>query len=85
MRALLALALAFHLVLSAFGPHVHSGAHGVEDCAVCVVRGAEAATSATPDLAPSEVPAGPMALAPGLPPVDGAPLGAIPGQSPPRA
>lgn len=85
MRALLALALALHLVLSAFGPHVHTGAHGVEDCAVCVVRGAEAASSATPDLTPSAAPVGAVALAPGLPPVTGAPLGAVPGQSPPRA
>lgn len=85
MRVLLAATLALHLVLTAFGPHVHTAAHGAEECAVCLVRGAEAAGSSTPDLAPSALPAVAVVLAPGLPPVTGAPLGAIPGQSPPRA
>lgn len=85
MRAVLATALSLFLVLSALGPHVHLGAHGVEECAVCVARGAAPVSSSTPDVAPVAVPAGLAVLAPGLPPVDGAPLGAVPGQSPPRA
>lgn len=87
MRAVLSTLLAVHLVLAAIAPHVHLGAegHGGEPCAVCVTRTAEAATSQTPDLAPAAAPAGLVVLPPGLAPVTGAPLGAIPGQSPPSA
>jgi hypothetical protein len=85
MRPLLAALLALHLVLVAFGPHVHSAAHGAEECAVCVVRAADVAESQEPDLSPSPLPVGAPAAAPGLAPVTGAPLGAVPGQSPPAA
>jgi hypothetical protein len=85
MRAVLATALSLYLALAALAPHVHVGPHGAEDCAVCVARGGEVATCRTPDLAPAAVVAGQAVLAPGLAPVTGAPLGAIPGQSPPRA
>jgi len=85
MRAILAAALALTLALAAVAPHVHLGPHGPEDCSACLVRGADAATAQTPDLTPRAVPAGEVALAPGLHPVTGAPLGAVPGQSPPAA
>ena len=85
MRAVLAAALALSLALSAVAPHVHAGLHGAEECAACVVRGADAAQAQTPDVAPRAVPAGAPLLAPGPHPVTGAPLGAVPGQSPPSA
>jgi hypothetical protein len=86
MRAALTALLALHLVLTAVAPHVHlepPGAH--EPCAVCVSRTATAATSQVPDLAAPEAPLAEVVLAPGLAPVTGAPLGAVPGQSPPVA
>jgi hypothetical protein len=86
MRALLATALALSIALSAAAPHLHVGAQGAEECAVCVVRGGgDVARTQTPDLAPADLPAGEVALAPAPSPVSGAPLGAIPGQSPPCA
>ncbi|HSD20541.1 MAG TPA: hypothetical protein VLC54_10910 [Anaeromyxobacter sp.] len=86
MRALVAAALAAYLALTAFVPHVHhddASGSGGHTCAICQSRTADVATRATPDLTPSPVLAGEVVLAPGLPPVAGAPLGAIPGQSPP--
>jgi hypothetical protein len=81
MRALLAASLALFLVFTAGAPHAH--AHGADECAVCVVRQGDAARDETPDVAPSAHVVGVAPCAPGLPPVFGAPLGAIPGQSPP--
>jgi hypothetical protein len=85
MRALVAAGLALFLVLSAATPHVHTGEHADESCAVCVARHADVPRTELPDLAPAAVVEATASLAIGLPPVDGAPLGAIPGQSPPRA
>jgi hypothetical protein len=83
MRALLAAGLALFLVLMAAAPHVHTGAHGDQDCAVCVVRHGDAARDETPDVAPAASVARAVELDVGLSPVFGAPLGAVPGQSPP--
>jgi hypothetical protein len=83
MRALLAGGLALILVLSAGAAHAHVDAHGAESCAACVLRSADVPQDPTPDLAPAPRPEGAPAIAPGLPPVSGAPLGAVPGQSPP--
>jgi hypothetical protein len=86
MRALVALGLSVFLVLSAGLPHIHTGGpHGAEACAVCVARNADAARDETPDVAPVAILAGKPVAVPGLPPVYGAPLGAVPGQSPPAA
>jgi hypothetical protein len=81
MRALLAAGLALLFVLTAAAPHVHT--HGSEQCAVCVVRHADAARDETPDVAPRAVVGDAPRVEPGLPPVFGAPRGAVPGQSPP--
>ncbi|HEX9307656.1 MAG TPA: hypothetical protein VF894_09210 [Anaeromyxobacter sp.] len=83
MRALLAAGLALFLALTAAAPHVHTGPRGSEDCVVCVVRHGDAARNEVPDLAPVAIVADAPQLELGLPPVSGAPLGAIPGQSPP--
>lgn len=83
MRALLAAGLALFLVLTAAAPHVHQSVNESHDCVVCVVRHGDAARNETPDLTPVAFVADAPALDLGLPPVSGAPLGAIPGQSPP--
>ena len=82
MRALVAIALVLALAISVAGAHVHVGAeaHG---CAVCVLHHTDVPRSEAPDVAPVVQARGEVAAAPGLPPVTGAPLGAIPGQSPP--
>ena len=85
MRAALAAALALALALAAVAPHVHLGERGSHECAACLVRGAAPARPQTPDVAPRPAPAVAVVLAPGLHPVTGAPLGAVPGQSPPAA
>lgn len=85
LRTVVAAGLALFLVFTAGAPHVHEGAHGVEHCAVCVARHADVPLGELPDLAPVPALAVEIQLAPGLAPVTGAPLGAIPGQSPPRS
>ncbi|MFY3744891.1 hypothetical protein ACOQFB_13355 [Anaeromyxobacter sp. Red801] len=85
MRALLAAGLALFLVFAAGGHHVHApGPHGADHCAVCAVRSADVAHDETPDVAPRPVLEDVVEPARGLAPVLGAPLGAVPGQSPPR-
>lgn len=83
LRALVAAGLAVLLAVTAVAPHAHTGDEPPDACAVCVVRGADAARSETPDVAPLAAVAELAPLAPGLAPVTGAPLGAVPGQSPP--
>lgn len=86
LRALLAAGLAALLAASAAHGHVHAGGDPHEaPCAVCQLRSAEPSGAETPDVAPAAFAEGAVARSPGLPPVTGAPLGAIPGQSPPAA
>jgi hypothetical protein len=76
--------LAAALVALAWAPHAHAGPRGAHECAACVVRGSEAASSEPLELAPELVRfVAAAAVAPAEPPRTGAPLGAIPGQSPP--
>ncbi len=86
MRALLASVLALILVAAVAVPHVHPHATaGGEECTLCTVRHAAPPASAEPEVAPIAHLEGAVAEDPGLPPVHGAPLGAVPGQSPPAA
>jgi hypothetical protein len=85
MRALLAAGLVLLLALGAAAPHDHAGASDSEGCAACLLRSADVPDAPAPELAAGIAPEGPAAPAPGLPPLSGAPLGAIPGQSPPVA
>jgi hypothetical protein len=85
VRAVLALAVAFLVASGAVVPHAHAGASGSQSCQACVVGTGEAAGSATPDLVPPGMVAVEAPAAPGPAPVFGAPLGAVPGQSPPLA
>jgi len=73
------------VVLGAAAPHHHAAGQGAQECQACLTRTAEEARGATPDLSPRAWVAEAVPAAPGLPPVTGAPLGAVPGQSPPRA
>jgi hypothetical protein len=84
MRAVLAAALALLLTAAVAVPHVHAAWSG-EECAACVVHGGEVVASQVPDLAPLPSACSDVVLAPPSVPGDGAPLGAVPGQSPPRA
>jgi hypothetical protein len=84
MRAVLAAALVLLLAAAVATPHVHT-APSSEECAACVARGGEVSESKVPDLSPLPVAAGDVELAPQSWPKEGAPLGAMPGQSPPRA
>lgn len=85
LRTVVAAGLALFLVFTAGAPHAHEGPHGAGHCAVCVARHADVPRDETPDLAPAPTLAVGVQLPPGLEPVTGAPLGAIPGQSPPRS
>jgi hypothetical protein len=82
MRALVAAALVVVLAVSTAAPHVHVASNR-DDCATCVLRHADVPHSEAPDVAPAVHETGDVVLSPGLPPVSGAPLGSIPGQSPP--
>ena len=85
MRLLFAIAAASLVLLTAVAPHVHTGPEGSNACQACVMRAAEEAAPATPDVAPAVVQADTLVAVPARGPVAGFPLGAIPGQSPPRA
>jgi hypothetical protein len=86
VRLVFAALVTLSVLAAAVSPHAHAGGlHAGERCAACVVRAADAVSLEIPDLEPTDVPAGEAAAAPGLSPVTGAPLGAIPGQSPPAA
>ena len=83
MRAVAAIILSAVLVAMAGAPHVHKGVRGDHDCPACLARTVDAARTETPDLAPQParflgVVFAPIEIVPA-----GAPLGAIPGQSPP--
>lgn len=83
MRTALAIATVLAVLLTAVAPHVHGGPLGDHGCLACVTAGAEEATPATPDVIPRALRVEPIQNA-YLPPLaSGAPLGAVPGQSPP--
>jgi hypothetical protein len=84
MRAIIAATLVLLLTAAVAAPHVHA-TPSTEECAACVVRAGDVAQSQVPDLAPLPLAPGDVLLAPQSRPGEGAPLGAIPGQSPPRA
>ena len=83
MRLLVAIATAAMLLAGVATPHHHGAAGGVHECVACTVGAGLEARDATPYLAPPAPYAVSRALPPGADPVTGAPLGAIPGQSPP--
>jgi len=85
VRFVLAIATAVFVLLAAVAPHAHHGPLGEHACAACLAAGAEEASCETPEVAPRRLV---VAELPQLAPesrVRGAPLGAVPGQSPPAA
>ncbi len=83
MRAVVALLLSAVLVALSGAHHLHHGIRGDHDCPACQARTVDAARTETPDLVPEPVRfvgivLGPVEIVPA-----GAPLGAVPGQSPP--
>lgn len=85
MRSVVAAVLALGLLLTVAAPHVHDAGPAGGECTACVARHADVARSETPDVAPGVVHAAAVVARPAHAPVTGAPLGAIPGQSPPAA
>jgi hypothetical protein len=85
MRALVAAALALSILLGVGAPHFHANGQGEASCAVCVLRHTDVPRADGPDVSPRVHTTAAVVVIPGLPPVDGAPLGAVPGQSPPPA
>ncbi len=83
MRRVVALTVIAVVFALCWAPHVHHGQDD-HDCPACIARTADAAHSETPDVVPVRVAfVGGAAAAPDQPAPSGAPLGAIPGQSPP--
>jgi len=85
VRLVFAIATAVLVLLAAVAPHAHHGQLGEHACAACLAASAEEATSETPEVAPRPQLVVMLAETPPEPPVTGAPLGAVPGQSPPAA
>lgn len=83
MRSVLAAFLAALVLALAWAPHVHAGRAGAHECAACLIRQADQARSEIPDLAPVAAVWVEAEAEPDQAPPTGAPLGAIPGQSPP--
>lgn len=83
MRRFAAALLAAAFFALAWAPHLHAAPRGTHECPACLVRAAEAAGSEPLDLAPPLVAFVEAVATPVEPPAAGAPLGAIPGQSPP--
>lgn len=85
MRAAAALLTALLVLAVAVAPHHHAGIEGSHACAACSAKAAEEAGPGVPDLSPRPALAGDLAPAPTGRRPGGAPLGAVPGQSPPVA
>jgi hypothetical protein len=85
LRIAFAILATLMLVAGLAAPHQHDSPLGSHDCPACAAGGAREARDETPRLEPGAVPPVRLGAEPGLPPVTGAPLGAIPGQSPPLA
>ncbi len=83
MRAIVAATLALLVAVAALVPHEHVRAHTASECIACAVGPTDVAHDETPDVAPARVVWSAPVAEPGLAPVSGAPLGAVPGQSPP--
>jgi hypothetical protein len=86
VRLVLACLFALYVLFVAALPHGHEeAAHHAHECIACTTAGAEPCPPAQPSVAPpvamvARIEAAPQTFTP-----SGAPLGAIPGQSPPAA
>ena len=84
VRAALAIAIVGFVLLGAAAPHEHATPLGTHACAACVTAGAEEPCAPVVDLAPRPLFAAEVRDTASPAPAAGAPLGAVPGQSPPR-
>ena len=85
MRALAACLVVIALVAAEGIPHATVHALGGDECAACALAHSAPPATQLPDVA-ARVEVETEAIgAPALPPVSGAPQGAVPGQSPPAA
>jgi len=85
VRAALAMLACLFVVATSAAPHHHDARLGDHACPACVSSGADVARDQTPQVEavtgwPETFPAVPEQA-----PASGAPLGAVPGQSPPHA
>ncbi len=85
MRAAVAILSALLVLAGAAAPHHHVGVQGTHGCLACMTRGAEPAHDETPRPVPVQAPLELAQVEPESVVSCGAPLGAIPGQSPPIA
>ncbi len=85
MRGVIALGSILLVLATAGAPHVHGSALGSHACLACVAAGGEEAAPESPDVAPRSLAVAAIADPAPESPVTGAPLGAVPGQSPPTA
>jgi hypothetical protein len=85
LRIAFAILATLMLVAGLAAPHHHDSPLGSHECPACAAGGAREARDETPRLEPGAVLPVRSGGEPGLPPVTGAPLGAMPGQSPPLA
>jgi len=85
VRLALAILASVLLVVGLVAPHHHDGRLGEHSCAACLAGAASVARDETPSVDRAEFPGELLQLAPGMQPVGGVPLGAVPGQSPPHA
>ena len=83
MRRAAAALLAAVVVALAWAPHHHTVRDGDHDCPACIARAASEAHCEIPDLAPALVRWAAAEVIPVEARPAGAPLGAVPGQSPP--
>jgi hypothetical protein len=83
VRVLLAIAATVLLLAGLAAPHHHAAPGSTHDCVACTVGAGLEAADATPALPPPAWHREARAAGPGADPVTGAPLGAVPGQSPP--
>jgi hypothetical protein len=83
VRVLVALATAVLLLAGVAAPHHHASPGGSHECVACAVGTGLEAGDATPAIEPATPAGAAVASAPAADPVTGAPLGAVPGQSPP--
>ncbi len=77
------MATAAVLLLGVAAPHHHAAPGAAHECVACTVGSGVEAGEATPVLGPPPSRVAAALPLPGASPVTGAPLGAIPGQSPP--
>jgi hypothetical protein len=85
VRTLAAIATVVLLLAGLVAPHHHPVASGTHECVACTVGGGLEARDATPAVVVPQRPFVAAAAEPASGPVTGAPLGAVPGQSPPSA